>query len=288
MPVPDHYDDLFYPSADGRLTLYARHYAGEGPPLVLMHGLTRNSADFEGLAHHLAGRFRLVVPDQRGRGRSQYDNDARNYSPATYCADMMGLIDHLGLDRPVLVGTSMGGVMAMVMGAMHPGRFRGVIINDIGPEVDPSGIARIATYVGMEVVVGSWPEAAAYCRTISGNAFPTYDDQDWLRSAKRMFTAVDGGKLRLAYDPAIAEAFKADDGAAPAPDLWPMWDALASSRVLILRGELSDILTAETMDRMHARHPGIHMVTVPAVGHAPMLDEPEALAAIDSFLEAGA
>ena len=282
--MSDIFDDLFYPSADGRLTLYARLYAGEGPPLLLMHGLTRNSADFEGLARHLAGRYRLIVPDQRGRGRSQYDENPEKYVPASYCADMMALIDQLGLDRPVLVGTSMGGLMAMVMGSLAPHRFRAIVINDIGPEVSKSGLARIASYVGTDSAVDGWPEAAAYCRAVNGQAFPKYDEEDWLFAARRTFTEADGGKLRLAYDRAIADGFKSEDPSADPPDLWPMWDALAPLPVLAIRGEISDIFSPQTMKRMHERHPGMQMVTVPEVGHAPMLDEPEALAAIDFFL----
>jgi pimeloyl-ACP methyl ester carboxylesterase len=278
------FDEHYFPSADGRLRLYARFYAGGEPPLLMLHGLTRNSADFEGLAGHLKGRHQMVVPDQRGRGRSQYDDNAANYVPAVYCADMMALIDQLGLDRPVLVGTSMGGLMAMIMGSLYPQRFRAIIINDIGPKVEQAGLDRIACYVGTSRAASSWVEAAAHCRTLNSAAFPLYGDDDWLRAARRVFAEADDGTLRLAYDPAIAAGIKAAEPTAVPPDLWPMWDALAPLPILAVRGALSDVLSAQTLEHMRERHPGMQLVTVPGVGHAPMLDEPEALAAIDCFL----
>jgi pimeloyl-ACP methyl ester carboxylesterase len=277
--------DVFFPSADGRLQLYARDYAGEGPCLLLMHGLTRNGADFEELAGRLAGRYRVVVPDQRGRGRSQHDPEPANYVPVTYCADMLGLIAHLGLERPVLLGTSMGGLMAMMMGSMAPQRYRGLILNDVGPVVDPAGLARIASYVGVASEVSDWSGAAEYCRLTNGSAFPHYRDADWLRFAHRLFIEDAGGVPRLAYDPAIATGLAGSNPSAVPVDLWPMWDALASLPILAIRGENSDILAAATLEEMGRRHPGMHGASVRGVGHAPMLDEPEAIAAIECFLD---
>lgn len=276
--------DLTYPSADGRLQLYARDYPGDEPALLMMHGLTRNSADFESLADHLAGVRRLVVPDQRGRGRSDRDPDPANYSPPVYCADMQVLIDRLGLDRPVLVGTSMGGLMAMAMASLAPERYRGIILNDAGPELDPAGLSRIAGYVGRTIAIHDWTEAADYCRQINGTSFPQYDEHDWLAFARRIFVSEPSGGLRLAYDPAIAIPFESLDPAAPLPDLWPLWERLASLPVLVIRGELSDVLTEHTLVRMQASHPNLQACTVPHVGHAPMLDEREAITAIDGFL----
>lgn len=279
------YADVLYPSADGRLQLYARDYAGEGPCLLLMHGLTRNAADFDELARHLAGRFRVVVPDQRGRGRSQYDPEPANYVPLTYCSDMLGLIARLGLERPLLLGTSMGGLMGMVMGSMAPQNYRGLVLNDVGPVVEPAGLARIASYVGTASEVTDWASAAEYCRLTNSSAFPHYQDADWLRFAHRLFVEDANGVPRLAYDPAIATGLAGSDPSAVPVDLWPMWDALAPLPILAIRGENSDILSAATLAEMGRRHPGMRSASVAGVGHAPMLDEPEAVAAIEGFLD---
>lgn len=280
-----HFHDVFYPSADGRLELYARDYPGEGPALLMMHGLTRNSADFAALAEHFSGRFRVVAVDQRGRGRSENDSDPANYTPAIYCGDMLGLIARLDVDRPVLIGTSMGGLMAMIMGSLGPSAYRGIVLNDVGPVLDQAGLDRIAGYVGKTAEVTDWASAAAYCRDTNGYAFPTYGDAEWMAFAHRLFRESDTGVPCLAYDPVIGEGLKGEQPSAVPPDLWPMWDALKPIPILAIRGAISDILSAETLAQMGALHPGMEAVEVPGVGHAPMLDEPEALAAIEAFVD---
>ncbi len=282
--MADRFTDVIFPSADGRLELYARDYPGAGPSLLLMHGLTRNGADFAELADRLAGRFRVIVPDQRGRGRSQYDPEPANYTPLTYCADMLGLIARLQLERPVLMGTSMGGLMAMVMGSMAPAAYRGIVLNDVGPVVDPAGLARIASYVGEAPGITDWTGAVAFCKAANGTAFPHYGDADWAKFAQRLFREDADGVPRLAYDPAIAIGLAGTDASVVPPDLWPMWDALAALPILAIRGGQSDILNAATLAEMGKRHPGMRTAIVPGVGHAPMLDEPVAVAAIERFL----
>lgn len=282
--MTDNFADVFFPSADGRLELYARDYAGRGPCLLMMHGLTRNSADFAELAGRFAGRYRVVVPDQRGRGRSQYDPEPANYNPVTYCADMLALIARLGLGRPVLIGTSMGGLMAMVMGSMNPATCRGIVLNDVGPVVDPAGLARIAGYVGGAPGITDWTGAAAFCKATNGSAFPHYGDADWMKFAHRLFREDADGVPRLAYDPAIASGLAGSDPSAVPADLWPMWSTLAALPILAIRGGHSDILSAETLAEMGKRHPGMRAVVVSGVGHAPMLDEPEAIDAIERFV----
>lgn len=272
-----------YRSADGALGLFARDYAGEGPPLLLMHGLTRNSADFEPLAAHLAGRWRLVVPDQRGRGLSQRDQDPAHYRPDVYARDMFALLDSLGIGRAGLIGTSLGGLMAMIMASMEPGRVGPVVLNDIGPELAGEGLARIGGYVGPSEPFAGWQAAAARCAVIHGEAFPGFGEAEWLAFARRTCREEPDGQVAFAYDPAIAEAF-ADDPAG-GPDLWPLWEALGERPVLVLRGALSDLLSRATVGEMGRRHRGpFAYVEVARRGHAPLLDEPEAVSAMLEFL----
>lgn len=278
------YSDIWYPSADGRLRLYARDYGGSGVPVLCLHGLTRNSADFDSIACHLSSRYRIISVDQRGRGKSEWDDVPLNYNPAIYVQDMFRLMAELSLMRVAVIGTSLGGLMAMIMGSMAPQAIMGMVINDVGPELDPVGLKRIAGYTGKGVVVSSWAEAAARAREVNGVAFPDYGEDDWLAFAQRTYETRPDGSIAPAYDPAIAQAFAPVEGA-PAMDLWPMWDALEALPILAVRGELSDLLSPETFANMCVRHTGMKAVTVARVGHAPMLDEPQAVAAIEDFLK---
>ncbi|MEP2101699.1 MAG: alpha/beta hydrolase [Parasphingorhabdus sp.] len=283
---PPVYQDHFYRSGDDRLTLYARIYESDGPPLLLMHGLTRNSADFEGLAARLTGKYRLIIPDQRGRGRSDYDPDPANYIPATYVIDMMALMDSLQLDQIGLIGTSMGGLMAMMMAAMESQRFKTLILNDVGPVVEQDGLDRIQSYVGALPPFESWQEAADHCHKVHGDTMVGYDDQDWLGFAQRTCQRQPDGSVKFAYDPAIAQGLSGNQQTAVPPDLWPMWDSLAAIPTLIIHGALSDIIFPATIAEMQSRHPGpISAVEIADRGHAPMLDEPDALTAIVQFLQ---
>jgi pimeloyl-ACP methyl ester carboxylesterase len=274
-------------SADG-LALAARDYSGaEGEArlaVVCLHGLTRNSRDFEAVAPWIAalGR-RVLAPDVRGRGRSARASDPSSYQPAFYAADLLALLDALGIARVLLVGTSMGGLIAMTLAAMAPERLAGAVLNDVGPELAPAGIARIAGYAGQVPDVADWTAAAAYVRQLNSAVFPDYGEADWAAFARRVFTQ-EGGRLRLDYDPAIAPPTP-QPGAAP-PDLWPFFERLAENGrpLLLVRGAASDLLTAETAAAMRARAPAMGYAEVPRVGHAPMLTEPEAQAAIADFL----
>lgn len=283
-----------YTSACGRLELFARDYGGSGKPLLLMHGLTRNSGDFEPLAAQLARDYRLIVPDQRGRGLSQYDPDPANYRPDAYAQDMFALLGSLEVNSPALIGTSMGGLMAMVMNAMglnggqsghgEQNAFPAIVFNDIGPALAPEGLARIGSYVGGGKPLADWDEAAAACAAINGDAFPDFGPTDWQAWARRTCIALPDGRIAFAYDPAIAQGF-ADVGGSAQPDLWPLWDLLGETPVLAIRGALSDLFTPDTLAEMETRHKGAFAsVTVPNRGHAPLLDEPEALDAITAFL----
>lgn len=272
-----------YASADG-LRLVARKFSGsrDGAGTVLcLHGLTRNSRDFAELAAELRGEFHVLAPDQRGRGQSAYDPVPLNYNLLVQSQDMWTLLDHCGVEKCVVVGTSMGALMAVVMANQNPGRIVALVLNDAGPEVDPKGVARIRSYVGQGGPIGDWDAAAAALKAVHGGALPTYGEDDWARLARA--TYVEGGSgLRLDYDPALASVF-ASDGGAP-PDMWPAFAVVQSIPTLVIRGALSDILSAETVAEMGRRFPTVTVATIDHRGHAPDLTEPAALAAIHAFL----
>lgn len=278
------YEDRHWTSEDG-LKLYYRDYAGNEarPPIICLHGLTRNSRDFAPLADHLAGDWRVIVPEMRGRGQSEYAKDAATYSPRTYLADVALLLADLGIDRFVAIGTSMGGLMTMLMAARNPAQIAAAVLNDIGPELDPAGIERISGYVGHGRSFPTWMHAARTLQDQHGDWFPDYTIETWLEMAKRNMALGQNGRIALDYDMALAEPFRSANEAEQ-PDLWPAFDALQDVPLLVVRGGLSDLLSEATVAKMQARHPGMQQVTVPRVGHAPMLDESEAIAAIDALL----
>lgn len=280
------FHDLCYETSDG-LTLYARDYRQHsGQPVILcLHGLTRNSADFEDLAEHLAKKFRVLVPEQRGRGQSQWDSNCGNYQPATYVADTLGLLQQLDIQRVIIIGTSMGGLMAMLMAAARRDLIAGVVLNDIGPEVDPRGLARIQGYVGKTAPVNNWEDAAATVKELNGIAFPDYENADWLRMARQLYRENAAAVPELAYDPAISKPISADTAAAVPPDLWPLFETLRGIPTLALRGALSDILSVECFAEMLKRLPEMRAVEIPGRGHAPALNEARAITAIDRFIE---
>jgi pimeloyl-ACP methyl ester carboxylesterase len=283
-PKPS-YAEHRYRSSCGRLELFARHYPGEGPPLLLMHGLTRNSADFEPLAQHLAGQYRLIVPDQRGRGHSGWDSDPANYRPDIYAADMFALLDSLQLDRVTAIGTSMGGLIAMAMALMQMQRVKALVLNDVGAVIDPAGLARIQGYVGPSAIFTNWSDAAKACAATNEHALPNLAAEDWLAFARRTCREAPDGTIMFAYDPAIASSFSGPAANAPVVPIWPLWDMLSAMPVLVIRGEMSDLLSAETVTAMGARHAGPFVsVEVPNRGHAPMLDEVTAVTSIRDFL----
>ena len=276
-------------SADG-LSLYARDYApASGPaklPVIAIHGLTRNSADFEVIAPLIAqsGR-RVLAVDIRGRGRSDRAPDPMTYQPATYAQDVLALLNQTGIERAVFLGTSMGGLITMALAAIRSKVIAAAIVNDVGPEVAKEGLARIAAYSGQPVDTPTWADAAAYARKINAVALPHYGDADWMAFARRTFVEGPEGAPILNYDPDIAVPIRAAGAKALVPNLWPMFGRLARGRpVLLVRGQTSDLLSEKIAARMRKRAPKMDYVEVPGVGHAPMLDEPEARAAIFPFL----
>ncbi len=279
------FTEHFFQSGDG-LDLYyrqfdARRSDAQKLTVLCLPGLTRNSRDFESLAHDLAERCHVLTPDLRGRGRSAYDSNWENYNPTRYVEDAFRLLDQAGVQRCVVVGTSLGGLLAMVMGALQPQRFAGLIINDIGPVLDSAGVTRIRSYAGKLPRVNSWEEAGAQAKLVHCAALPDLDDEDWLAFARRTYRQ-DDGVWRPDVDPNIARAF--GDASAAAPDLWPIFGQLALP-MLVIRGALSDLFSEQTLTRMRDMHPELRALTVANRGHTPTLDEPECRAAIGQFLQ---
>jgi pimeloyl-ACP methyl ester carboxylesterase len=274
----------WFDSHDG-LRLHSLVYAGPaaaGPVLLCLHGLMRNSRDFEELAPHLAQRYRVIVPDVRGRGFSARDPQFNNYQLPVYLQDAQTLLNGLGVSRVSIIGTSMGGLMAMLMAAMQPQLVSGIVLNDVGPELDPAGIARIRGYAGKTAPVRSWAEAVAQVRNVYGCAWPDLSDTGWEKLVRRGYRADAQGVPQVDADPLIGEPLRNTTGAAP--DLWPLWSALANIPMLAIRGEHSDLLSTATLTRMQREKPALSTLTVANRGHAPLLDEPGCVAAIDAFL----
>jgi pimeloyl-ACP methyl ester carboxylesterase len=284
------YEERIVATIDG-LALYARDYPPllphTGLPVILLHGLTRNSRDFEVVAPRIAalGR-RVVAPDMRGRGRSANDPDPAHYVPAVYAQDVLALMDELAIARAVFVGTSMGGLITMVLATMAPDRIAASVLNDVGPKLSAEGLARIAGYVGHVEPLPDWSAAAEAIRATNGAAFPDRIDDEafWLTFARRTFRSREDGRLELDYDPHIALAFTDIDPEAPAPDLSPLFAKLAEKPVLSVRGALSDLFSEDVVALMRELKPDLETVTVENVGHAPMLDEPDAWDAVLDFL----
>lgn len=279
------WQDKYFNSADG-VRLHYRDYAGphDKPPILCLHGLTRNARDFEAVAARYAGDWRVIALDFRGRGGSAADPDPSRYNPKSYAADVLKLLDQLGIADAVFVGTSLGGIVTMVVAAQFEERVAGALLNDVGPELAPEGIARILDYVGQPVRYADWSEAAAALMARSGNVHPTLDLAGWEVFARRTMREAKDGGIVYDYDMAIAEPFKSAL-AGQAADPWPLLDALKGRPVTILRGALTDLLTAEAAQKMVARlGQDAVLVEVPDVGHAPTYDEPAAIAALDDLL----
>jgi pimeloyl-ACP methyl ester carboxylesterase len=275
--------DCFFHSQDD-LPLYWRDYgdpASPRAPLLCLGGLTRNSKDFHVLARQLCGERRVLVPDYRGRGRSARDPDWRNYRPETYLADILDLLTVAGVHRAVVVGTSMGGLLAMGLAAFRPTMLAGVILNDVGPEIAGHGYQRILDYVGTDRPVSDWDSAIAVLKGM----FPTLSldtPAKWLRMADASYRRGEDGILHFDWDVALARGLGAKPG--ELPNLWALYRALGSRPMLAIRGGLSDVLSEATFDRMAQVKPDLRRVVVPNVGHVPALDEPEAATAIHEFI----
>ena len=278
------YTDRFWNSPDG-LRLHYRDYAGplERPPILCIPGLTRNARDFEPVADRFAGEWRVIAVDLRGRGLSEYDPNSVNYIPPTYVTDLLKMLDQLGIADAVFIGTSLGGIVTMLMAMQDSDRMAGVLLNDIGPVLEQRGLDRIGGYVGQAAAFASWDALADDLRARDGDIFPRFGREQWLAFARRI--AIERqGRILFDYDPRIAEPFEAT-AASPPMDIWVNYEELAGRPVTVLRGELTDLFAREVAEKMARVIPDVELVTVPGVGHAPMLDEPESLAAMERLLE---
>ncbi len=269
-----------FTASDG--TKIAYEDVGEGLPVLCLAGLTRNMRDFDFLAPHLPD-VRLIRMDYRGRGKSDWPG------PATYTleqegADALALMDHLGLDRAAIIGTSRGGLIAMGLAAAARERLLGVCLNDVGPEIAPEGICAILDYIGQPPVAETLDEAAllrgAYMQAAG---FRDVAPEVWRREVGFAFREREGGGLALNYDARLREAVEAMV-AAPPVDLWPFFRALKGLPTALIHGEFSNILAAETVARMRAEYPEMRVAEVSGRGHVPFLDEPEALAVIRTWI----
>ncbi len=280
--------DGYWWSNDG-LRLHYRDYAARAehanrPILLCLPGLTRNARDFEGFAERYAGEWRIVCAEMRGRAESAYAKDPMTYVPLTYAQDVERLLADLGNPRFVAVGTSLGGIMTMILAATHKDRLAGAVLNDIGPQIEQAGLDRIRSYVGSGATYPSWVQAArALAQNQAGN-YPDYGLEDWIAMAKRLYRLNNSGRVVLDYDMRIAEPLRVPGNEAGV-DLWPVMAAFRAIPTLILRGELSDLMSDETAQRMK-RDIGeeAELVTVPKVGHTPILTEPAAVAGLDRLL----
>lgn len=278
------YTEKFWLSHDG-LKLYTRVYPGPdsvAPAVLCLHGLTRNSRDFEDLAPHLQRRYRVIVPDVRGRGLSARDPNPQNYQPAIYLQDILALLDSVAAQRVAVIGTSMGGLLAMMMAVGSRDRVSGLVLNDMGPEVDPIGLERIKGYAGRLPSVRNWDDAVAQTQTMFGSAWPNLSPQRWSALTRRGYREDEKGALSVDADPMIGEMLRAAPAATA--NLWPFWNALRGIPMLAIRGAQSDILSAATFAKMKAENPQLQQLEVAGRGHVPLLDEPECVAAIDAFL----
>lgn len=256
---------------------------GAGVPVLCLPGLTRNSADFDDLAASLARDVRLIRPDYRGRGASDWPEDFMSYNVAHEAKDAIALLDHLGIEKALFIGTSRGGLISMITAAIARDRMLGVVLNDIGPVIDPDGMAKIMTYVGLAPRIATYDEAAEAMVVTTAEQFPGVPVSRWRVCVERWFSIGPDG-LGLRYDPRLRDALIAQSEG-PTPDLWPLFDALEGLPVAVIRGMNSDLLTEETVEAMLEHRPSMMVARVPNRGHIPFLDEVESLDLIHKMID---
>ncbi len=283
MPLPD--NSAFLVCRDD-LRLYYRDYNPDasGTPVLCLPGLTRNSRDFDQLADTLSKDRRVLTTDFRGRGRSDYDPEWQRYHPETYVDDMIELLDALGIERVIVIGTSLGGLCGMSMARRFPDRVLGLVMNDAAPELNPVGLARVVEYAGRTRPVDDWEDAGRLCRDIYGEWLIGLDDDDFVALAKRGYREDERGRPVPDVDPNVGRAVR--EVRSQAMDPWADFMSLQDKPVLLLWGTLSDLITKDIVDKMVEKRPDLRVQPIPDRGHVPLLDEPDSLAAINTFLEA--
>jgi len=272
-----------FTTADG-LTL-AYDDQGAGVPLLCLAGLTRNMDDFEPVLEAFGDRARIIRLDSRGRGASDFAEDVMTYSVVQEAADALALVDHLGLDKVAILGTSRGGLLAMTLAFQHKHRLAGVLLNDIGPDIDADGLRFIMTYLGEPPPFDTLQDAIEGLPDRMAPAFRNVSPEGWERFARRCWSVAPDGRLGLRYDPRLRDAVEAQAEGLEPPDLWPLFGLLEGVPLGLIRGANSDLLTRETAGKMQALRPDMDYTEVPDRGHVPFLDEPESIAAITRFLE---
>ncbi len=294
------YKENYYQSADG-LKLYYREYGFADQAIICLPGLSRNSKDFHQLALHLASRYRVICPDLRGRGRSQHDPKGKNYNIIVYTQDIKRLMDAAQLQKPILIGTSLGGFISMTMAYLVPERLRAIVLNDAGPEIDPAGAKRILGYSREETTVRNWDEAIARVRENYGHALPGVPETFWAEYTRQSYSEGENGMPVADVDPKVLTSLKSTYMAGKIlkllnavglvkkvrgipVDEWESFRAVTMP-CLVIRGAMSDILAETTVEKMRAIKKDLVVATIPQRGHAPLLDEPDSLAAIDGFLD---
>ncbi len=274
----------YFTSSDGLRLAYRDDdkSGGKGIPLLCLAGLTRNSLDFEFMAPHIPDGFRLIRMDYRGRGGSDRDPNHLNYHIPIEARDALELLDHLGLPRAAIIGTSRGGLIAMAIATFAKERLSGVFLNDIGPELRPVGLDRIMGYLGIDPGYADYDQAADTIAAISADDFPNVPLEKWRRAVTQWFDETPNG-LKINYDPKLRDAVLAHF-TEPLPDAWPFFDALAGLPLALVRGTNSDLLSEEAAQKMRARRPDMGYSVVADRAHVPFLDEPEAIAVLHEFL----
>ncbi|WP_306047887.1 alpha/beta hydrolase [Nioella sp. MMSF_3534] len=275
-----------FTAADGLKLAYDD--VGKGPVLLCLPGLTRNMDDFEPVVDHFAHRASVIRMDFRGRGASGYDPDYSHYNVVQESQDVIGLLDHLGLEKAAILGTSRGGLVAMTLAATARDRLAGVCFNDIGPVIEPAGLTYIMGYLGLPPADPDFDTALREIPKRMGKRFPNVPVETWANYIRRVWAVGEDGSLSLRYDPKLRDAtldqMKAAEGQ-PAPDLWPLFAALDGLPLALIRGANSDLLSPDTAAKMREMHPGMLFSDVADRGHVPFLDEPESLSVISQFLD---
>jgi pimeloyl-ACP methyl ester carboxylesterase len=275
----------FVTAQDG-LRLHVREYGSRTAPAlpaVCLPGLARTVGDFDALAPALANVRRVIAIDSRGRGQSEYDRNPENYNVATELGDVVTVLAALGIGEAVFIGSSRGGLLTMLLAVAHPTAIAGALLHDIGPVIEPKGLARIKSYVGKLPQPRSFAEGSEILRRLFSAQFPKLTPEDWLAAAKRTWKTNDG-ELVLTYDVQLARTLTEIDIERPLPPMWAEFGALARVPVLVIRGGNSDILSAETVTAMKERHPAMDVIEVPDQGHVPVLAGEALLGDIAAFV----